>query len=64
MLNYEESIKRLEEIVSFLESGQLPLEDSVKLFEEGAKLSAGCYEMLKSAEQKITNIKDLEETED
>lgn len=51
---YEEDIKRLEEIVALLEKGDLPLEDSLKLFEEGTKLSSSCYKTLKNAEQKIT----------
>lgn len=59
-MNYEESVKRLEEIVEKLESGELSLEESIKLFEEGTKLTASCYDILKNAEQKITNISELE----
>lgn len=55
---YEDNIKRLEEIVAILEKGDLPLADSLKLFEEGTKLSSQCYETLKSAEQKITVLSD------
>lgn len=63
-LNYEASIKRLEEIVSLLEGGQLPLEESIRLFEEGTALSGRCYALLKNAEQKITNINQIKETEE
>ena len=59
-LNYEQSVSRLEEIVELLENGELPLEESMKLFEEGTKLSAECYSMLSKAEQKITQISDIE----
>ena len=62
--DYEQSMLRLEEIVELLESGELPLEESMKLFEEGTKLSAECYETLKKAEQKITQLSELEETEE
>ncbi len=61
--NYEESVKRLGEIVEKLESGELSLEESIKLFEEGTRLSADCYEILKNAEQKITDISEHEQGE-
>ena len=60
---YEESVKRLGEIVEKLESGELSLEESIKLFEEGTRLSADCYEILKNAEQKITDISEHEQGE-
>ncbi len=62
--DYEQSMLRLEEIVELLESRELPLEESMKLFEEGTKLSAECYETLKKAEQKITLLADIEKKED
>lgn len=62
--DYEQSILRLEEIVELLESGELPLEEAIKLFEEGTKLSSECYETLKKAEQKITLLSDIEKKED
>ena len=55
-LTYEKAIKRLEEIVSLLEKNDATLEESMKLFEEGTKLTAFCNEQLKQAEQKITEI--------
>lgn len=63
-LKFEEAIARLQEIVAKLESGEEPLESAMKLFEEGAKLSAQCYEALDKAEQKITRLAKLEEEED
>lgn len=63
-LTYEESIARLREIVALLESGETTLEDSMKLFEEGVKLSTSCYNILKKAEQKITQLSELESGED
>ncbi len=63
-LDYESSVSRLEEIVRLLESGELSLEESMKLFEEGTKLSAACYETLKKAEQKITLISEVETAEE
>jgi len=60
-MTFEEAMQKLEEIVRTLESGEEPLERSLKLFEEGTKLSAFCYEKLRGAEQKITELTKLEE---
>ena len=46
-LTYETAVKQLEEIVEKLEGGQLSLDESVKLFEKGAKLSAFCDKALR-----------------
>ena len=46
-------MERLEEIVKRLEDGDMPLEDSLKLFEEGVRLSRVCAERLKAAERRI-----------
>lgn len=51
--NFELSIEQLEKIVTELESGDLSLEDSIKKFEEGIKLSRQCSKMLDETEQKI-----------
>ena len=48
-LSFEDALKRLETIVSRLESGQAPLEESIALYEEGAKLKAHCEARLKAA---------------
>lgn len=58
---YETAVKRLQEIVKILESGGLPLEDTVKLFEEGAELAAFCNKELKNAEQRIIALQDVQE---
>ena len=50
---FEESIEQLENIVKTLEGGECSLEDAVKLFEEGVKISNDCHKVLDSAEQKI-----------
>ena len=54
--NFETKIKELEEIVAVLEKGDLSLEDSVKKFEEGIKVSKLCTELLENAEKRITII--------
>lgn len=51
---FEQSMKKLEQIVEELESGDLPLEDAMKKFEEGIKLSTLCSEKLDETEKKIT----------
>ena len=55
-LTYEAAEKRLEEIVNELQQGGQSLDDAVKLFEEGAKLSDFCNQALKNAELKITKL--------
>lgn len=55
-LNYEKSIKRLEEIVSLLEAGGQPLEKTLELFSEGTALLSSCSKYLDNAEQKITSL--------
>jgi exodeoxyribonuclease VII small subunit len=53
MANFEDSLKKLESIVAQLEQGDLPLEESLKLFEEGVGLSAACKQELDAAEGKV-----------
>jgi exodeoxyribonuclease VII small subunit len=53
MANFEEDLKALESVVEQLERGDLSLEDSVRLFEEGMKLSDACKMELEKAEGKI-----------
>lgn len=50
---FEQSIKQLEQIVEELESGDLPLEQAIKKFEEGMKISRFCSEKLDETERKI-----------
>ena len=52
-MDFEEAFKRLEVIVGNLESGDLSLEESMKLFEEGIGLTEACKSRLEDAEQKI-----------
>ena len=52
-LNLEKALSQLEDIVEQLESGELPLENAMKKFEEGIKLTRGCQAALKEAEQKV-----------
>lgn len=53
---FEKAMARLEQIVGMLESGRCTLDESLKLFEEGTKLTAYCSKMLKNAEQKIVKL--------
>lgn len=55
--SFEEKLKRLEQISELLESGDVQLEESISLFEEGIKLSKECLIILENAELKITKLK-------
>ncbi len=50
---FEEALSKLEKIVSKLEKGDIPLEESLKLFEEGIRLSRLCNQKLDEAEKKV-----------
>ena len=52
-LKFEDSLARLEQIVSQLEAGNLPLEESLKVFEEGIALARHCARYLEEAEKRI-----------
>ena len=52
--NFEESMDKLENIVTELEKGNLNLDETLKKFKEGIKLSKECNEILQEAEKKIT----------
>lgn len=56
-MTFEESAKRLEEIVAKLEKGKVTLEEGAKLFEEGAELVKKCYSDLDATKGKITIVK-------
>lgn len=56
-LSFEQSLARLDEIVRHLEKGDLPLNDSLSLFEEGTGLIRRCGMMLDEAEQKVVKLK-------
>ena len=53
---FEEAMARLDEIVGLLERGDAPLEESLKLFEEGTGLMKQCSTLLDKAEQKVTKL--------
>ncbi|MCD6223793.1 MAG: exodeoxyribonuclease VII small subunit [Deltaproteobacteria bacterium] len=55
-VGFEEALKRLEEIAKMLEMGDTPLDETLKLFEEGMKLSAFCQKKLTEVENKIKLI--------
>lgn len=55
-VTFEESMVRLDEIVKSLEKGDVALEESLKLFEEGTKLAAKCSQLLETAELKVTKL--------
>ena len=56
-LSFEDSLTRLDEIVRHLEKGDLPLSESLALYEEGTALIALCSKMLDEAEQKVVMLK-------
>ena len=56
-LSFEQSLSRLDEIVRHLEKGDLPLNDSLALYEEGTALIRSCSKMLDDAEQKVVKLK-------
>jgi exodeoxyribonuclease VII small subunit len=53
LVRFEDCLERLEKIVQELEKGEVPLEKSLTLFEEGMQLSATCRKQLEEAEGKI-----------
>lgn len=55
-LNYEKAVLRLEEITDKLENGNLPLEEMIKLYEEGTALAAKCAKVLDAAQVRITEL--------
>ena len=55
-ISFEKAMAELEEVINKLEYGEVPLEDSIKLYERGAELKKICEAKLKEAEQKVKNI--------
>lgn len=53
---FEQAVKRLSEIVQALEKGDLPLEDSLRLFEEGVKLSRASQDKLDAAQKRVEEL--------
>ncbi len=56
-MKFDQALKRLEKIVEEMEEEEVPLEESLKKYEEGVKLSAFCLEKLDQAEKKIEILK-------
>ena len=59
-LTFEKAVSRLEEIAERLESGELPLEESLKIFKEGIELSRWCSQVLNQTESDIKKLVKLE----
>lgn len=55
-MNYEASVQRLEAIVKQLERGDVPLDESLKLFQEGTALVQSCTKLLDAAELEIVKL--------
>ena len=55
-MSFEEAMRELEAVVGKLERGDVPLEESIKLYERGALLKAHCDKRLKDAEEKVARI--------
>ncbi len=55
-LSFEQAIKELEAVVARLERGEVALDESIALYERGAKLKARCEAKLKEAEEKVAKI--------
>lgn len=56
-MSFEEAMAALEQVVTRLERGDVPLEESIDLYEQGAKLKKHCAEKLKAAEEKVEKIR-------
>lgn len=54
--NFEDSMRRLEQIVRAMENGDVPLDESLKLFKEGTDLVARCNKLLEEAEMQVKII--------
>lgn len=55
-MQFEEAMKRLEEVVGQLEAGEIPLEEAITLYQEGVTLSRICGQKLDAIETKITQL--------
>ena len=55
-MTFEESMGRLEQIVRAMERGDVPLEESLKLFQEGTELVKNCGKLLDEAQLQVNNI--------
>lgn len=55
-MTFEESMQRLEQIVRAMERGEVPLEESLKLFQEGTQLVASCEKLLENAQLQVKKV--------
>lgn len=55
-VTFEEGLARLEAIVAALDRGEAPLEEGLRLFEEGVALTRRCHEMLAAAEERVSRL--------
>ena len=53
---FEESMQRLEQIVRTMERGEVPLEESIRLFQEGTELARNCGNLLEDAQLQVSKI--------
>lgn len=60
-MNFEKSIKKVEEIIGKLSEGEIPLEKAVELYKSGADELAACKKLLDSAEKTVMKISEPEE---
>ena len=60
-ISFEQALNQLTELVEKLESGELPLEESVAAFEQGVKFSRRCEALLDQAEQRLQVLNDSED---
>lgn len=57
VMSFEDALKQLEKIVDALERGDVPLEESIRIYERGEALKKHCDTLLKSAEDKVEKIR-------
>ena len=55
-MSFEESMQRLEQIIRAMERGEVPLEESLKLFQEGTQLVASCEKLLDNAQLQVKMV--------
>lgn len=55
-MTFEESMQRLEQIIRAMERGEVPLEESLKLFQEGTQLVASCEKLLENAQLQVKMV--------
>ena len=60
-MNFEQSVKRLDEIIGKLEDNEISLEESIEMYKEGTELLLNCRKQLEQAEMLVTVAEQLEE---